>query len=288
MSAQRVIVLTGASSGIGAVAAARLADKGAHLAVVGRHPERTRATAESVGGEAHLADYDRLDDVRALAAALLARYDRIDVLVNNAGGLISHRADTVDGHERTIQTNHLAPFLLTHLLLPRLMATAADDQDAGVRVVSTASMANRFGQLRLDDLDWRRRPWRGGWRAYGTSKLATILFIRELAERLTGTGVSAYSVHPGTVVTRFGAGSPLIRFGNVVTAGHYGISAAEGAVPLIALAGAAPVGAPSGTYFQRLRANGVVNRQAEDPRLARELWELSAQLVGVPEGDVGS
>ncbi|HEY5223712.1 MAG TPA: SDR family NAD(P)-dependent oxidoreductase [Microbacteriaceae bacterium] len=272
------IVLTGASSGIGAVAAVALAGQGAHVAVVGRNADRTKAIAARIGGEAYLADFDHLDDVRALAEALLTRYDRIDVLANNAGGLVSTRAMTVDGHERTIQSNHLAPFLLTNLLLPRLIESATD---APVRVVSTASMANLFAQLRLDDLDWQARPWLGGWRAYGTSKLADILFVRELAERTTGTGIRAYSFHPGTVVTGFGATSPLVKVGHVVTRGHYGISPAHGAEPLIALAGSAPIGAPSGTYFDRLTPGGRVNHQARDPQVARDLWAVSARLVGL-------
>jgi NAD(P)-dependent dehydrogenase (short-subunit alcohol dehydrogenase family) len=276
---RRVIVLTGGSSGIGASAADVLAAQGAHIAVVGRNRERTTAVAQRVGGESFLADYDHLDDVRAVADRLLARYDRIDVLANNAGGLISRRAMTVDGHERTFQTNHLAPFLLTNLLLPRLIENAAD---ASVRVVSTASMANLFGRLRLDDVDWQKRAWLGGWRAYGSAKLANILFIRELAERATGTGIEAFSFHPGTVVTSFGATSPLIRFGNLVTGGRYGISAERGAMPLVALAGPAPVGAPSGTYFDRMTPNGKVSARARDPQLARDLWALSARLVGLP------
>ncbi|MDQ1607574.1 MAG: hypothetical protein QOE16_306 [Microbacteriaceae bacterium] len=271
--------MTGASSGIGAESAARLAEQGAELAIVGRNPERTRAVAERVGGTAFLADYDHLDEVHALADALLARYDRIDVLANNAGGLVSKHAITVDGHERAIQSNHLAPFLLTNLLLPRLITSASDDRR--VRVVSTASRANMMGDLRLDDLNWERRPWLGGWRAYGTSKVATILFMRELAERLTGTGVDAYSLHPGLVVTRFGETSPLIRVAKVVTRGHYGISVAAGAIPLTALAGAAEVGAPSGTYFDRLTPNGSVNPQAKDAQLGRDLWALSERLVGL-------
>jgi NAD(P)-dependent dehydrogenase (short-subunit alcohol dehydrogenase family) len=276
---KRVIVLTGGSSGIGAAAAGVLAAQGAHIAVVGRNRERTTEVAGRVGGEAFFADYDHLDDVRGLAATLLARYDRIDVLANNAGGLISHRTMTVDGHERTFQSNHLAPFLLTNLLLPRLIENAAD---APVRVISTASMANLFGRLRLDDVDWQKRAWLGGWRAYGSAKLANILFIRELAERTTGTGIEAFSFHPGTVVTSFGATSPLIRFGNLVTGGRYGISAPSGAMPLIALAGPAPVGAPSGTYFDRMTPNGKVSARARDPQLARDLWALSARLVGLP------
>ncbi|MDQ1583034.1 MAG: hypothetical protein QOF36_1088 [Microbacteriaceae bacterium] len=271
--------MTGASSGIGAESAGRLAEQGAELAIVGRDPERTRAVADRVGGTPFIADFDHLDDVHALADALLARFDRIDVLANNAGGLVSRHAITVDGHERTIQSNHLAPFLLTNLLLPRLIASASGDRR--VRVVSVASAANLMGDLRLDDLDWEKRPWLGGWRAYGTSKVATILFIRELAERLTGTGVDAYSMHPGLVATRFGETSPSIRLANWVTRGRYGTPAAVGAVPLTALAGAGEVGAPSGTYFDRLTPNGSVNPQAKDAQLGRELWALSERLVGV-------
>jgi NAD(P)-dependent dehydrogenase (short-subunit alcohol dehydrogenase family) len=277
--ARRTIVLTGASSGIGVVAAQRLAEQGNEIAVVGRNPERTRAVAERVGGTAFLADYERLDDVRALGDALLDRYDRIDVLANNAGGLYAKREITVDGHERTFQANHLAPFLLTNLLLPRLRATAEAGHPA--RVVSTASVANLFGHVRLDDLDFAQRPWLGGWRAYGSGKLETILFIRELAERLTGTGVEAFSFHPGTIATNFGMSSPLIRFGSAVTRQGYGITVELGAAPLIMLAAENPVGAPSGTYFDRLTANGKVRNQARNAQLGRDLWTLSEELTGV-------
>ncbi|MFF2052501.1 SDR family NAD(P)-dependent oxidoreductase [Leifsonia sp. NPDC058194] len=275
---RRTIVLTGASSGIGVIAAEQLTALGNDVAVVGRNPERTRAVAEKVGATPFLADFERLDDVRALADALLERYETIDVLANNAGGLNHAREVTVDGHERTIQNNHLAPFLLTHLLRPRLEATAATGRD--VRVVNTASLANRFGRLRLDDLDWEQRPWRGGWPAYGTAKLATILFTVELAERLTGTGVTAYSFHPGTIATNFGRTSPLIRFGALVTRGSYGIPVAEGAAPLVRLAAESPVQAPSGTYFDRLTANGTTTAQAKDAQLGRDLWTVTQQLVG--------
>lgn len=276
---RRTIVLTGASSGIGVVAAQRLSEQGNEVAVVGRNPERTRAIAEQIGATPFLADFERLDEVRSLAGALLDRYDTIDVLANNAGGLYAKRELTVDGHERTIQTNHLAPFLLTHLLRPRLEETAAAGRD--VRVVSTASLANRFGHLRLDDLDFGKRPWLGGWRAYGTAKLVTILFIRELAERLTGTGIDAFSFHPGTIATNFGKSSPLIRFGGFVTRSSYGIPVEAGAAPLIRLAAEPPVGAPSGTYFDRLRANGATTAQARDAQLGRDLWTITEQLVGV-------
>jgi NAD(P)-dependent dehydrogenase (short-subunit alcohol dehydrogenase family) len=277
----RTIVITGASSGIGEVAAESLAAQGARVAVVGRNPERTRAVAERVGGEAFVADFERLDDVRRVAGELLDRLDRIDVLCNNAGGLYHAHELTVDGHERTIQTNHLAPFLLTHLLRDRLVDTAKLGGASAPRIIGTASMANLFGALRLDDLDWQARRWRGGWQAYGTSKIAAILFAAELAERLTGTGVSAYSFHPGTIVTRFGAQSSLIRFGQAVTGGHYGRTAADGAGPLIALASEAVVPAASGTYFDRYRPYGRTNRRARHPQLGRDLWDMSALLVGV-------
>ncbi|NQX12815.1 SDR family NAD(P)-dependent oxidoreductase [Microbacteriaceae bacterium VKM Ac-2855] len=275
----RTIVLTGASSGIGRVAAGELAKAGAQVAVVGRDPERTRSVAAAIGARAHVADFDRLDDVRRLADELLDAYPDIDVLANNAGGLVAKRALTVDGFERTLQSNHLAPYLLTRLLLPRLSETAA--RHGSARVISTASVANRFGQVRLDDLDWAKRPWWGGWRAYGTSKLITILFIRELAERLLPTGVDAYSFHPGFVSTGFGADSPLMKLTSLVTGGNYGITAEAGAVPLITLASEPQLAAATGAYFDGLRPNGSTARQAVDAQLGRELWNASAARVGL-------
>lgn len=267
----KTMVITGASSGLGRAAAVNLASRGAELAVVGRNPERTTAVAASVGGTAFLADYDRLDDVRELAQALLARYDRIDVLANNAGGLVKKRAITQDGFERTFQSNHLAPFLLTNLLLPVLEKSHA-------RVISTASVANLFGRLDIDDLNFEHRAWLGGWRAYGTSKIETILFIEELARR---TGLAAYSFHPGYVSTGFGADTALIRFANFISAGRIGLRPEQGAAPLIHLASATEVGVPSGTYFDRLRPHGRVETHARTPELARLLWEKSSELVGL-------
>lgn len=271
----RVVVVTGASSGIGRVVAGRLAQDGDTVAVVGRNPDRTRAVADQTGGRAFLADFDRLDDVRRLAAELQDAYDHVDVLMNNAGGLVGTRSLTIDGHERTLQSNHLAPYLLTRLLQPALA------RGAGARVISTASVANRFGHVDLDDLEFERRRWRAGWPAYGQAKLATILFIKELARRWAPAGIDAYSVHPGAVVTGFGMDSPLIKIGNVLTRGHYGLTPEAGAVPLYALAGPAPVPAASGAYFDRLRANGATARQATDQDLQAALWTRTAELVGL-------
>jgi NAD(P)-dependent dehydrogenase (short-subunit alcohol dehydrogenase family) len=270
MAQAKTIVITGASSGIGAIAAKELAVAGWDVAVVGRNPERTRAVADSVGGTPFLADYDRLDDVRALAAALHERYPVIDVLANNAGGLVGKRADTADGHERTFQHNHLAPFLLTHLLLDRLVAS-------GGRVISTSSVANRLGKINLDDLDSRKRPYLGGWRAYGTSKLETILFIRELARR---SGLSAYSFHPGSVRTSFGTDTAGGRFA-MRLASLTQISPEAGAVPLIQLASSEGLDAPSGTYFDQLKPNGATTAQGTNDTLAAGLWAASERIVGI-------
>ena len=172
----KTVVITGASSGIGAEAARRLAELGATVAVAGRSPEKTAAVAQRIGGQAHLADFGRLDDVRRLAADLLAAYERIDILANNAGAISTHRTTSADGHEMTFQVNHLAPFLLTNLLLARLAAAPG-----GARVINTGSNVYRRARLDLDDLDGSRQP-------YPASKLATILFTRELARRTGGHG----------------------------------------------------------------------------------------------------
>jgi len=266
----RTIVITGASSGIGANAAGRLAAAGWDVAVVGRNPERTRSVAEAVGGTPFLADYDRLDDVRKLANELASRYPRIDVLANNAGGLIHERGVSADGHERTLQHNHLAPFLLTSRLMPILQAS-------GARVIGTASVANKFGHLRLDDLEWTKRPWLGGWRAYGTSKIATILFAQELARR---TSLTAYSFHPGYVSTSFGAESPLVKFANFVSRNSLAISAEQGATPLVHLSTSEDVGVPNGTYFDGLKPFGRIDASGLKPGVAEALWDETEKLVG--------
>jgi len=269
------VIITGASSGIGRAAAGALAAAGSTVAVVGRNPERTAAVAESIGGVPFVSDFDHLDQVRELADALLARFESIDVLANNAGGIVTRRQRTVDGHDRTVQSNHLAPFLLTRLLLPRLIESKG-------RVISTASNTNLIARLRLDDLNYDRGPWLGGWRAYGTSKLETILFIRELARRTAGTGVDAYASHPGYVASGFGNEIALLRFAQLVGQGRLGYSNEEGAQPLIFLASTPETGAPSGTYFSRLNADGQQSKRAFDEKLAADLWAKTSELVGLP------
>ncbi|GAA4737466.1 SDR family oxidoreductase [Amnibacterium soli] len=271
----RTVVVTGASSGIGRAAARELALLGADVAVVGRNRERTEAVAAETGGRAFLVDYDRLESVRELAAALLEAYPAIHVLANNAGGTAA-RDTTPDGHDLTFQRNHLGGFLLTGLLLDRLKATAKAAPTGSVRIVQTSSAAARSGRVRLDDLENRTGPWLGGFRAYGTGKLENILFTRELARRLQGTGVSAYAFHPGFVATSFGGEGVVMS-----AVKRLAIPPEAGAAPLVGLAAADPLPVPSGNFFDRLTAPGRTPGQADDAALARGLWEASARIVGV-------
>ena len=207
------VLLTGATRGIGQAAAVELARRGAEVALVGRDADRVRETAQAArdaGGGApvheHVADLERLDEVRRLAAEVLERHPRIDVLANNAGAMFTSRHVTADGLERTFALNHLAPFLLTNLLLDRLR------ESAPARVVTTASDAHKSGLLDLDDLESETSF--GAMRAYGTTKLCNILFTRELARRVEGTGLTANCFHPGVVRTGFGKNdNMLLRIG---------------------------------------------------------------------------
>jgi NAD(P)-dependent dehydrogenase (short-subunit alcohol dehydrogenase family) len=279
----KTIVITGASSGIGAAAALRLAERGATIVPVGRSPQRTKEIAARLGVEPLIADFGDLDQVRELAARLLERCQRIDVLANNAGALVSTRQVTADGHELTFQANHLAPFLLTTLLLPRLKDSAP------ARVITTASLGNRFGTVRLDDLEWQQRRYGRGWRAYSTSKLMNILFTRELARRTAGTGVDAVCFHPRSVSgekgspqpIRFGGGSALVRAATSTRILRWAtLQASDGAGPLVWLAGTPAL--VSGAYYNGITPGARVNQQADDPALAAELWTRTQAIVSAP------
>ena len=270
---ERTIVITGASDGIGAAAARQLAGKGDHLVLVGRSEAKTAACARPLGAPYLCADFTRLDEVRALAEHLRALYPRIDVLANNAGGIMGARAETVDGHEKTFQVNHLAPFLLTTLLLDRLIESSA-------RVITTSSVANKaFGHLEIDDLDAHGKYSPN--KAYGDSKLANILFTKELNERYADRGITTASFHPGGVATNFAADSTSpMRFVYGTVLKRVLISPEKGADTLVWLATAEP-GADwvSGEYYVK-RKVAKANPQAYDAGLARELWDRSAAMVG--------
>ncbi|KQV25282.1 hypothetical protein ASC54_09395 [Yonghaparkia sp. Root332] len=269
----RTVVVTGASSGLGAAAVVELARRDWQVAVVGRDPERTAAVAARAGGIPFTADFDELDQVRALATDLLARFPRIDALVNNAGGIVSRRTVTVDGNETTLQRNVLAAALLTEMLAPRLRA----GRETG-RVVLTSSVLNRLGGLRLDDLDFASRRYGAGWRAYGASKLATILYARSLAAR---TGLEAHPFHPGYVRSGFGAESRSARLLQLLS-GSMQISPEAGAAPLVHLVDTPELGVPNGTYFDGLDPLGATHPSAGDARLADELWQAVARRIDVP------
>jgi NAD(P)-dependent dehydrogenase (short-subunit alcohol dehydrogenase family) len=273
----KTIVITGASSGIGAVAARRLAEMGANVVPVGRSPERTKQVAREVGTEPVIADFASFEQVRALADELLERCPRIDVLVNNAGGLFTPRTVTEDGHEKTFQVNHLSTFLLTALLRERLVESAGSGP---VRVVTTSSLGNRFGNVRLDDLEREKRRW-NGFLAYCATKLENILFTRELSRRFAGTGVESVCFHPGNVATGFASGStfPGVFYSNPLAQRAFLISAEQGAAPLVRLASTPAGEVEDGAYYDRFE-KGRVNRQANDKKLAAGLWERSEALTG--------
>lgn len=276
----RTVVVTGASAGIGAAAARRLAAAGARVLPVGRDPQKTRALAQEIGAEPLVADFARLDDVRRLADDVLARTDTLDVLANNAGGVFKGRHETVDGHETTFQVNHLAGFLLTNLLHERLAATP------GSRVVTTSSAGNLAGRVDLDDLDWRRRR-HTSFGAYAASKLENILFTRELSRRWgagsgASGGVAATAFHPGAVASEFGRDSLVAGlFYRTPLKRVLAISPEAGAAPLVHLASRPDPGSVDGAYLDRF-SPGRASKQADDPFLARGLWERSAAMVGLP------
>jgi NAD(P)-dependent dehydrogenase (short-subunit alcohol dehydrogenase family) len=272
--AGRTIVITGASDGLGAAAARRLSRSGEDVVVVGRSPQKTKAVATELGADYLVADFADLAQVRALAEQLLARYPRIDVLANNAGGFMGEREVTVDGHEKTFQVNHLAPFLLTTLLLDRLVESQAS-------VLNTSSLGNRiFGHVNIDDLD-AERGYRAS-KAYGDAKLENILFTKELHHRYHAAGISTAAFHPGSVASNFGneAGSRMIRLVYHTPLKHLSLIGPEqGSDLLVWLASARPGEAwTSGEYYSS-HSIARANKQAYDPELARELWDRSAKMI---------
>jgi NAD(P)-dependent dehydrogenase (short-subunit alcohol dehydrogenase family) len=269
-----IVILTGATRGIGQAAAIELAGRGAELGVVGRDAARVRATAEqarALGGGApvheHVADLERMDEVRRLAAELLEAYPRIDVLANNAGAMFTSRHITRDGFEQTFALNHLAPFLLTNLLLERLTASRA-------RVVTTASDAHKGGLLDLDDLQSERGRFRPG-RVYGTTKLCNVLFTRELQRR--NPAIAANCFHPGVIRTGFGKNDGMLVRISLTLAGPFLRSPESGASSLVWLALDPAAGELRGQYVERQRPVQP-SAQAQDDRLAGDLWERSEEL----------
>ncbi len=271
---ERTIVITGASDGIGASAARTFSRQGERVVVVGRSAEKTRAVAEEIGADYFVSDFAVLAQVRSLAAELKAKYPSIDVLANNAGGIMGERELTVDGHEKTFQVNHLAPFLLTAELMDVLTASKA-------MVINTSSVANSaFGKLDIDDLNAERSYATN--RAYGNAKLANILFTSELHRRYHSAGVSTAAFHPGGVASNFAAdSSSLLRFAYKSFLRRFMLTPEQGADTLVWLANATPGHDwVSGAYYAK-RTLSKANKQAYDAGLARGLWQRSAAMVGI-------
>jgi retinol dehydrogenase 13 len=276
----KTVVIAGATSGVGLAAAVEVARFGGRLVLVARSEEKARAVratlARDFGADVsiHLADFARLAEVHRVASELLDGLERIDVLVNSAGVHCTRRHETEGGHELVFCVNHLAPFVLTHRLLPKLRG--------GGRVLQVNSQGHRFGGLNLDDLDWRRR-WYLGLRAYGASKTAQLLSVWEFADRLEGSGVTINAMHPGEVRSAIGLNNgPLYRWyqrrvldrflGDVRIAGE----------SLHHLAAAPELEGTSGRYYHRTHPEKPAPH-ALDREVGRRLWERTLAMTGLSD-----
>lgn len=270
---RKTVVITGASAGVGAAAARRLSAEGARVVIVGRDPRRTNAVADELDADRHVADFSKLDDVRALAEEL-NKLDRIDVLANNAGGIFTTREMTQDGFEKTFQVNHLAGFMLTKLLMDKLIASRAS-------VINTSSAAHYRGRLDLGDLNLERN-WTS-WRAYSNGKLANVLFTRGLHKHHVLDGIYTACFHPGVVATQFadtlgGATRWLYTsdLGKRVL-----LTPEQGADTLVWLAQRTPPRDwTPGEYYAK-RTVRRPNRQALDAGFVDAFWARSVHLVGL-------
>lgn len=266
------VVVTGASSGVGLAAAKQFAEGGHQVVVVGRNPQRLAEAVAQVreAGNGHepgqfQADFDVLDDVHALATHLLETYPTIDVLANNAGGMVQDYRQTVDGYEATIQGNHLAPYLLTHLLRDRL---------SGGRVVNTASDAHRRGTLDPENFTGSAEKY-STWNAYGASKAANILFAAEAARRWPD--IFSVSFHPGVVRSNFGNG-PLIKF--FYRWAPFLTTPEQAGDLLVWLATAPEAELVDGAYYVGRKVQKP-KPSVDDPAVAARLWDASTKAVGL-------
>jgi len=278
--AGKTCLVTGATSGIGRAAAVDLARRGARLVLVARDERRAEETTAEIATQTGThdvvvirGDLASFAEVRRVAAEFLALGRPLDVLVNNAGLVMDRREQTVDGRERTLAVNHYAPFLLTNLLLDRLRASAP------ARVVTVSSMGHKFAGT----IDPERLEPAGkfrGMRLYCISKLGNVLFTRELARRLVGTGVDAYSVHPGSVATRFGHNTDgILNWGSKLIAWTRR-TPEKGAETIVYLCTEPLPAGASGDYFFDRRARPT-SRAGSDPELARRLWAASERVTGL-------
>ena len=276
----KIVVITGGTGGIGKATATGLATLGARVGITGRDPARAeqaaadiRAASGNPAVDAFAADMTSQNELRQLAAVVLEAYPRLDVLVNNVGGFWAHRHSTADGLERTFALNHLAPFLLTNLLMDRLKASAP------ARVITVSSGAQSMGRIEFDDLQGARSY--SGQRAYNQSKLDNVMFTNELARRLHGTRVMANSLHPGVVRTNFGAEDQAWFFTVISRVVRPLLKTpAQGAQTSIYLASTPDLADVTGQFFTNGKPKRA-NRIAYDIDMTARLWRVSADLVGM-------
>lgn len=283
MNGKRVLI-TGATNGIGKVAALELAKLGAEVVIVGRDEKKTRRVCndlEKLGGSAKIdmliADLSSMDEIRRIAAEFRAKYDRLDVLLNNAGAVFSEYQASVDGYEMTFALNHISYYLLTHLLLDMLIQTSQEKGEA--RIVNVSSSAHRNATLRLDNL--REASSYSFMNSYGASKLMNVLFTYELACRLVDRTVTVNAVHPGLVNTGFGHNTGRVWSGLIKIAQKlFAISPQKGAETLVYLASSPDVRGISGKYWN----DKTQKRSSElsyDRARQTQLWDFSAEATGV-------
>jgi NAD(P)-dependent dehydrogenase (short-subunit alcohol dehydrogenase family) len=278
--AGKTFLVTGASSGIGMEAAIKFARRGADVVLTARDRTRAEAALAEVKSRSSsqkvsllLHDLSTMAGVRALAAEFRATHKRLDVLVNNAGGVSDRRRVTADGFEQTFAVNHLAPFLLTNLLLDMVKASAPS------RVVVVASIGHRRGTMDFEDLQFEK----GGYAimsSYGRSKLANILFANELARRVAGTGVVANSLHPGAVSTNIWSKAPWFTKPLLSVAKLFMISPEQGGDTIVHVAASPETATVTGTYFEKNKP-AKPTRPARDEAIAKRLWDVSEKLTGL-------
>jgi retinol dehydrogenase 14 len=274
----KTALVTGASSGIGLEASVKLARMGAEVVIASRDQQRTQAAADQIRARSGsqkvsclICDFTSQAQIRQLASDYRASHARLDILVNNAGSVSPERRVTEDGIEQTFAVNHLGPFLLTNLLLDLI------EKSAPARIVNVSSVGHRLGDIDFDNLQYER----GGYfimRAYARSKLASVLFTRELGRRLDGKGVTVNCLHPGGVATRIWSHAPWFARPFLAVGRLFMISAEKGGDVIVHLASGPELEGRSGLYFERLREMAP-SKLAQDDALAKKLWDQSAKLV---------
>jgi NAD(P)-dependent dehydrogenase (short-subunit alcohol dehydrogenase family) len=280
LMAGKSVLVTGGTGGIGKATATGLAALGARVGITGRDLDRAGAAAADIRAasgnhpvDVFAADMSAQTGVRRLAAQVLDTYPRLDVLINNVGGFWAHRHVTADGLERTFALNHLAPFLLTSLLLDRLTSSAP------ARIVTISSGAHAQGRLDFDDLQGERNY--SGQQAYSQSKLANVMFTYELARRLEGTGVTATAAHPGVVRTSFGTEDQPTHLGILIrVARPFMKTPAQGALTPVYLASSPEVAGITGQYFTHGKPK-TSSSASYDTAAAARLWQASAALTSL-------